>query len=465
MRTVPTCFLACALFIGLIAAAVAQPPPPPEQLRGGEAPGLPGVPAPRVPASLDTDKAIAGSPRVSRPELLTWERVYTLALVRDRGGRQKAAEVLNPAELADQAARQGVADFGRFRKDFLASRTGTGGAFRNPSGDYLELLRRLQTIDNRRRTVAVHENLLRLVTELLPGKSGDLTQLDVDLLQAALGRARRGLSEETAHFRDALDDLKVGLGLSPHAAVLPDRRSLLAFQAGFEAVEDWLRNPDRNLAMLHRLVDRLPSLGEVVVGGQPVLGKIEADPDQMEDVLTKAVQLAIQNRAGLDQGQSAGDADVLLEVRVRRRIRHLFETRRAYEEEKRAYELAFRLKDQTFERLVAPNVDVRPPRSPLLAELIEHEARAVKAADRLVALWTSFRAGRLALDRDLGISPYDNGSSFYTDLSAERVSPGPVPPAPADRQEPPPPPVPTPPGQVPPAPAERQQPGSGETTR
>jgi hypothetical protein len=173
-----------------------------------------------------------------------------------------------------------------------------------------------------------------------------------------------------------------------------------------------------------------------MIDGQPILGGIDADPDQMEGVLTKAVQLAIKNRADLAKGQFPTDADLLLELRVRRRIRHLFETRRAYAGEKRDYELAIRLKDQTFERLVAPTAGVRMPRSPLLAELIEHEARALKAEDRLVALWTSFRAERLALDRDLGVLPYDDWSSFYADLSAARVVPGEVPPAATERQQP-----------------------------
>jgi hypothetical protein len=434
MRTTLTGFLVCTSCIALAAASVAQPPPPPEQLRGGfEAPGLPGITTAIVPASLDSDKEIAGLPKGSRPEVLTWERVYALALVRARAGRPKAAEVLSPASLADQAARQGVADFGRFRKDFLTAETPAGGAFRDPSGDYLELLRRLQAIDNARRHVAVHENLIKLVAELVQGESANLTQLDADLVRASLVQARRGSSDHTAHFRDALDNLKVALGLSPHAAVLPDRRNLLAFRVRFEAVENWSRNPDRLLVDLPRLIDRLPPLGEVMVDGQPVLGRIDADPDQMEGVLTKAAQFAIKNRTDQAKGQSSADADLLLELRVRRRIRHLLETRRASEEEKRSYELDIRLKDQTFERLVAPTAGVRSPRSPLLAELLQHEARAVKAEDRLVALWTSFRAERLALDRDLGILPYDDWSAFYADLSAARVVPGEVPPAPAGR--------------------------------
>ncbi len=44
------------------------------------------------PRSLDSVKEIAGLSTGSRPELLTWERVYTLALVRDRAGSTRGAE-------------------------------------------------------------------------------------------------------------------------------------------------------------------------------------------------------------------------------------------------------------------------------------------------------------------------------------------------------------------------------------
>ena len=44
--------------------------------------------------------------------------------------------------------------------------------------------------------------------------------------------------------------------------------------------------------------------------------------------------------------------------------------------------------------------------------------RGHEAQDRLIAHWTSFRAERLSLYRDLGVLPYDNWDAFYADLSA-----------------------------------------------
>ncbi len=95
--------------------------------------------------------------------------------MRSRDARGGFAEAIDPKALDEQAARGGAAEFDRFRKEFLAA----GRSFRDPSGDYLDLLRRLQTIDNARRSVAVHENLSKLFGELIQGEAAGLTQLDV----------------------------------------------------------------------------------------------------------------------------------------------------------------------------------------------------------------------------------------------------------------------------------------------
>ena len=89
------------------------------------------------PRPLDSNKEIAGLSTGSRPQP-TWERVYTLALV---GLRRSHVERrgADPKVLAEIAARPGIADFSRSRHDFFASRPGAGGAFRDPSGDFLEL--------------------------------------------------------------------------------------------------------------------------------------------------------------------------------------------------------------------------------------------------------------------------------------------------------------------------------------
>ena len=112
-----------------------------------------------------------------------------------------------------------------------------------------------------RRHIFYLENLSKLVSELIQGEAAGLTQLDVDLVRTALVRVRQGLSREVRQFGDRLDEMKVALGLSPHAPVIPDRRRLAAFRTTFEAVDNWSRRPDRSLSELHKIAQKLPALG------------------------------------------------------------------------------------------------------------------------------------------------------------------------------------------------------------
>ncbi len=231
----------------------------------------------------------------------------------------------------------------------------------------------------------------------------------------------RGRSSDTAN---ALDELKPALGLSPHAAVFPDRRGIAAFDQVFQAAEDWSRRPDRNLAELPQIIGRLPAIGDVVVNGRPILPPttpilpaIGPAPGSVEDRLRDATRLAIRNHP--DKGQDPGDGAVVHELRVRRRVRRLLEIRGGYEEAKRSYELAIRLRDQAFERAVTPSTGVGvASRGPLVQGVIDAVGRGHEAQDRLIAHWTSFQAERLSLYRDLGVLPYDSWRAFHADLSA-----------------------------------------------
>ena len=113
-------------------------------------------------------------------------------------------------------------------------------------------------IDDARQQVATFENLTKLMQELIQGESGGLSQFELDQIVDALMRARGRMSREVAGYRDALDELKPALGLSPHAAVIPDRRVIAVFDQVFQAVEAWNRRSDRNLAELPRIVESAP---------------------------------------------------------------------------------------------------------------------------------------------------------------------------------------------------------------
>jgi RNA polymerase sigma factor (sigma-70 family) len=379
------------------------------------------------PLSLDSVKGIAGLAPRSRPALLTWEHVYTLALVRDRARRTSVADVLDPKVLAELAARHSVADFSRFRHDFFAGRVGAGGTFFDPGGQYLEVLRRLQVIDNARCDVALRENCLRLFQEFIRGESSGLGQLEVDSVEASLVRARQSLADETAQFRDGVDEVKSAVGLPQGALVIPDREGIAAFREVFEKVHNWHRDPKRAFKGLPELIARLPALGEVVVEGRPILGTIEANPDRLEDELAGMIRLAVKNWNSQTKGEDPGFI-VTLEMLTRQRIRRLAEARRGYVVERRRYELASRLIDQVLEQIVAPpaggtqalaqSAGARSATRGLLEQLDQFRG----AQDRLVGLWASFKKERLALYRDLGVLPYDDWKSFYNDLEARLVA-------------------------------------------
>ena len=283
MRSIITGLLIGASGLVLIAvpaevrAQQAPPPPAPPAApaavdvqrigpAAGQAVGLEGLLVPMIPPPQET--IIAGLPRGAAAELLTWERVYALALVRARSGGKSAAETLDPRALDEQARRYEVADFARFRTAFLTGRDGDGGAFHDPSQAYFRVLRRRESIDIKNRYIAKVENLHRLVRELIQGENAGLSQLDIDVLAEALVQGRQRASRELAGYRNDLDELKVALGLSPHAPVLPDRGPVVAFLRVWDAADAWQRRPDRNLAELPRIVGQLPELGDALVGGQ-----------------------------------------------------------------------------------------------------------------------------------------------------------------------------------------------------
>jgi hypothetical protein len=399
-------------------------------------PAFPQIPQP-------SEKMIAGLEEQAPAEWLTWRRVYELALIRSRSGAMTIAETLDPQALSEQAPRHGVADFARFRKEFLTGRTASGDAFHDPGEAYFRVLRRLQAIDDTHRYVWRLEIVQKLLRELAQGETSAVTQLQLDLLADTIATARRQLSMEVAGFREDLDDLKVALGLSPHAPVLPDRRELAGFREVWGAVQSWSSRPDRDLAELPRIVERLPASSDVVVNGRPILQAIEQAPDRLDNILREATLLAIKNRVSADGPKGPSESNVATELKVRRRIRHLLDLRRDGESHKRSYELAIRIQDELFDRLpnsaASGSALVRGARATTaIIEAINHMRRVWVAEDQLVANWASFRLERLALYRDLGVLPYDNWDAFFADLSARPSATEPTPTAPAGPQPTPP---------------------------
>ena len=104
-----------------------------------------------------------------------------------------------------------------------------------------------------------------------------------------------------------------------------------------------------------------------------------------------------------------------------------------------------RLADQSFERLCSPPDGNTTSRSTIVAALLEHADSLRDLADQLIALWTTFRADRLAFYRELGVLPYNDWDSFYGQFAATPAGPQEAPleqPADAIAPAPPPPPAP-----------------------
>jgi hypothetical protein len=427
MRTLSTGFLACAVSILAPSLALGQPQAPPrpegEKDQPFKAHELAHILQRHVPPSLEVDKEIAGLSASSHPEVLTWERVYALALVRTRGGPGLRGEALDPKAIAKQASRNGIADFGTFRNEFLAARRRGGGGFHDQSGDFLALLDQLKRVDHARRSTAFYENVFTLFSELIKGQHAGLSPLNLDQAEASLVLARQNLAEEIADYRDRLERFKVAMGLSVRAPVVLDRGIVASFDRVFDQARRWQERPDHNLQELRDIIKRLPALGEVVVAGRRTLALMGGSRDQQEEALTSAARLAIQKRNDLEKGQVPGDA-AAVELDIRRRIRRLFDMRRAYEAQQRLYELSIRLIDQGLEQIAAPPLGRSDGllRSATVATgitgLLTPERQRRNAEDRLVTIWTSFQTERLALYRELGILPYDDWKSFFNDLSA-----------------------------------------------
>jgi hypothetical protein len=374
-------------------------------------------------SSPELDKQAAGLPADSRPELLTWELVYTLALVRARTDHAAAAPSLDPQELAAAANRLGVADFARFRKEFLSPRPENAAFTIDPAAKFLSVLARLLAIDNARRSVTFYENVKKLFQELVQGESLGLSRIDLDLVHSVYVRARQTLNHEIGQFRDELDELKVAIGLSPRVPVLPDRKSLAAFASVFDSVEEWQRQPNRHLGELYQCFARLPAPDDVVVDGRRLSNVSDAHPGGIEASLMTVVQSALRNRPTDAKGPAAPGAETERELQIRKQFRHLFQTRWDYDDEKWAIESSVRLKDQAFERFVAPRVPQAAPRTPFVAAFLQHVVEVEKSKDHLVAIWVQFRLERLAFYRELGALPYDDWNAFYEQFHATLEKP------------------------------------------
>jgi hypothetical protein len=279
--------------------------------------------------------------------------------------------------------------------------------------------------ENAWRDVQALEELIVVVKELQAGEQEGRFQFALDKVNSQLEQARRSDSNARLQYRDRLDALKVDLGLSPHAPIIADPERLAPFRGMFDAIDQWQRDPRRRLEDLPRIVNRLAPLESGVldfVAGRPKVATVAADPAGLEPVLTAAESLAIKYRGG-------SDADGRIGLQVRRRVRHLVETHSAYESTTRELLALVRWKDDEFEKLIAP--PVAEPAGPSIpvsrGDLIALNAAVNECESRLVSLWASFHAERLALAREVRVMPASDWASYYAGFAVPLAGSPPAP--------------------------------------
>ena len=145
-------------------------------------------------------------------------------------------------------------DFYRFRKQFWASVTTTGGG-------YLSLLLQVQTIRNAESNRFGQEQNLRLHEELFRGGKKSIVEVD----QAFQGflQSRLDVTTSEVNLQTALDQFKLGLGLPPRIPVVLDDAPLKPFvltDPKLDAVRDEVENFQK---ARNRDIDAPPPLNDL----------------------------------------------------------------------------------------------------------------------------------------------------------------------------------------------------------
>lgn len=232
------------------------------------------------------------------------------------GGRAVTLELLTQAE---RNLLYSIRSFAKFRQEFVvATLSGgspvtnlgaavqtpgfSGGGNNDPTIGFINILEDVQIVQNNRRNIAAYEQFKSVYTELIKGESSGLTRLQLDQVDQQLQNARSNLVQTRTLYRFDLDRFKVQMGLPPDTPLVCDRRLTNKFREVFDAVDEWQRDPNRELDQLPRFAAALPALEDVIIDGRSILGvyKDEKDAeDKLEDVLLAAERTALEHRLEL----------------------------------------------------------------------------------------------------------------------------------------------------------------------
>jgi len=178
----------------------------------------------------------------------------------------------------------------------------TGGGGNDPVIGFINLLEDEQIVENNRRNIAQYEQLVRVYRELIQGESSGLSQLQLDQIESGLYNAKQALVNTRVVYRIDLDSFKMQMGLPPDTPLIPDRTLTRRFKDVYESVDDWQRDPRRELSQLPGFAERLPKLTDVVLDGRSFLGVYSEgnnDEEKLEDVLLTGERVALEHRLDL----------------------------------------------------------------------------------------------------------------------------------------------------------------------
>src|SRR5262249_48704483 len=139
-------------------------------------------------------------------------------------------------------------------------------------------------VENDRRNIAAFEQMVKVYKELIEGESSGLSQLQLDQMESSLQSARQNLVGDRTLYRNDLDGIKLQIGMPPDVPLVLDRSLTKNFTKTFNDVDEWQRDPDRNISDLPKIAAQLPQLEDVIIDGRSCLAIYSEGKDNEDDL-------------------------------------------------------------------------------------------------------------------------------------------------------------------------------------